>query len=178
MSSTASATSRLEQMESGRTVPSASRMVTMLVSCANPAPAAETSLATMTSRFFRASFFAALSSTSAVSAAKPTNTCPAGLEAPRPARMSLVCSSMMTGASARSPASPFLIFCGATSAGRKSATAAAMTITSASACAPTASSISAADSTRTSRTPSGGGSGALVTSVTSAPRSRAAVAIA
>jgi hypothetical protein len=77
-----------------------------------------------------------------------------------------------------SPPSSFLIFSPAGAAGRKSATAAAMTSTSASGrCSATAEAISAAVSTRTTRAPTGGGRWeGPETTTTSAPLRHAAAA--
>src|ERR1700683_155490 len=71
-SRTRCATSLLFMRGRGTSRPSRANKVTMLVSWSKPAPSAVTSLATIRSAFFAASFLRAFSATCSVSAAKPT----------------------------------------------------------------------------------------------------------
>ena len=150
-------------------------MVTALVSPAKPAPGRVTSLATTRSAFFFSSFLRAFSATFCVSAAKATRICPSRLRAPSSAAMSVVFSSSNV-----MPSPLFLIFSAATARGRKSAGAAAwMTTSLPSARESTASHSSAQETMGTNSTPAGAGrETGPETSVTVAPRSRAASAMA
>ena len=97
LSMTAVAMVRLSASGTTRGSASARSSVTALVSCWNPTPGADTSFATMRSRFLRCSLAVAFATRSFVSAAKPTNTWWGRLAAPRPARMSGVGSSSTVG---------------------------------------------------------------------------------
>ncbi len=148
--------------------------MTAFVSCWKPTSGALTSLATMRSRFLRCSLLCALATRSLVSAAKPTRIWPGHLRSPSAARMSGVGSSTMSG----TPPS-FLILPASATFGRKSATAAAITTTSAcGARASTAACICAAVSTAWSSAPGGVGSTTVDTSVTRAPCASASAATA
>src|SRR4029450_5096049 len=73
---TARAMARLSANGTSRSVPSASRITTWLVSCSNPAPGAVTSLATIRSAPLATSLEEAFCLTRSVSAANPTRVCP------------------------------------------------------------------------------------------------------
>src|SRR6185312_3394198 len=107
-----SATSSLVISGRRSTLPSRASSTTRLVSVPNPEPASLTSLATIRSHPFCASFSAAWRSTSSVSAAKPTTT---GALPFSSARMSGFFVSVSAGAS---PRASFFSFCGASAAGR------------------------------------------------------------
>ena len=102
-------------------LPSAPMSVTMLVSTSKPAPSRVTSLATIRSSPLRLSLARALASRSSVSAANPTSR-----RAPFFAARRGI-SSAIDSISSRSPRASFLILPRAGFAGRKSATAAAIT---------------------------------------------------
>ena len=145
--------------------------VTTFVSVAKPAPGVRRLLATSMSQCLPLSFFAALASRSRVSMANPHNVWSGRLCSPAQARMSGfdVSSSSM-------PLRPFfLILSRACSTGRKSPTAAAMTVMSVSEKRLiTTSNISRAVVTSTTSTPYGASNATGPdTSVTCAPRSRA-----
>ena len=121
------ATARLSVSPTSRSRPEAVRMSTSLVSCSNPTPGAETSLATMISAPFEPASRRVGRRRSPVSAANPTSVWPAASCAARGRRG---CRGSARGRprARRRPSSA----CGRRPpSGRKSATAAAMTITSA-----------------------------------------------
>ena len=135
-----------------------------------------TSLATMRSQRFRASFSRAWAITSSVSAAKPTTS--RGRCFFRPATLARI-SGFSTSPRRGGPDAPFFNFDAPAVSTRQSATAAAAMKMSAGRACSTAASISRAVSTRSVSTPSGSGSvtGPL-TRTTSAPASAAARAMA
>ena len=170
----APASSVLVHVRSGSSAPSALRIIATFVSDPNPVPSRPTSFTTTMSRCFAWSLPRPADSRSEVSAANPTRIRDP-LRSPSSRRMS---ASAPGGA----PASPdsFFSLPSDTAFGRKSATAAAITTTSASPAADTtARCISSAVSTCRVVTPGGAGtvSGPRIRR-TSAPRDDASAATA
>src|SRR6516225_3379789 len=156
--------------------PCAVTRCTVLRSPAMAPPSAETSLARIQSQPLRASFALACSIMCSVSAAKPMTR--RGRLRASWATVARI-SGFSVSASFGDPPAPFLILFACGLAARQSATAAANTATSAGSALATAASMSCALVILTTATP--GGSGTLTgpdTSVTSAPASAAAAAMA
>ena len=155
--------------------PSASRRTARLVSTSKPASGCEMSLPTIRSRRLVRSLLGRVARRGRRSRprTRPAPD-PAASSRPRSTRKSWVGSSTISGMP-----SCFLSLRLGGSLGRKSATAAAITITSVAGARPsTASCISAAVCTDTISTPDGAGRPMVVTSVTSAPRRAATSAMA
>src|SRR5271165_1301164 len=174
-SASRAATSRLV-ITGQSSVPSAStRWIVLLSPPKVPVPG-ETSLARIQSQHLRRRLRRPFSTTSSVSAAKPTTR--AGRSLPRWAMVARMSGFSLRRSTGGAPPS-FFSFRRPTVSTRQSATAAAMTATSTGSAASQAASISTAVSTGTTLTPAGAGSCVgPETSTVSAPNAASAAAIA